>query len=242
MKLRHPSLLKLAGLSAAALIHRWLSTCDYRMIYYDATVDPFHPEYRGGGIFVLWHEYLLLPLMVRSHSRLAMLLSRHADAEILASVIRHYGFDCVRGSSNKGSIAALHELCEKSHTTGLAIAPDGPRGPRRSMSQGPVFLASRLQMPIITLGLGIDRPWRLNSWDRFAIPRPGSRARAVIGPPMYLPADLDRDGIEHYRVEAERMLNRMTLEAEAWAEAGTDKIGSIPVRKEYLVEMQDRAA
>ena len=41
---------------------------------------------------------------------------------------------------------------------------------------------------------------------------------------MLIPADLDRDGIEHYRREVERMLNRLTLEAEAWAEAGTRKV------------------
>jgi lysophospholipid acyltransferase (LPLAT)-like uncharacterized protein len=240
MKLRSPTLFGLGALCIASVIRRWMSTCDYRMTYYDATVDPFHPDHSGHGIYVLWHEYLLLPVMVRSHSHLALLLSRHADAEILARVTRHYGFECVRGSSNKGSVAALNELFEKSRSTGIAITPDGPRGPRRTMSQGPIFLASRLQMPLISIGLGIDRPWRLNSWDRFAIARPGSRARAVIGPPMHLPADLDRDGIEHYRVEAERMLNRMTVEAEAWAEAGTDKVGSIPVRKEYHIESRDR--
>ncbi len=240
MKLQSPTLFGLGALGISAVIHRWMSTCDYRMAYYDATIDPFHPQRAGHAIFVLWHEYLLLPLMVRSHSHLALLISRHADAELLARVTRHYGFDCVRGSSNKGSMAALNALFEKSRSTGLAIAPDGPRGPRRRMSQGPIFLASRLGLPLITLGLGLDRPWRLNSWDRFAIARPGSRARAVIGPPMRLPADLDRDGLEHYRIEAERMLNRMTVEAEAWAEAGTDKVGSIPVRKEYLVESHDR--
>ena len=54
----------------------------------------------------------------------------------------------------------------------LTITPDGPRGPRRQLAQGPVYLASKLGMPIVAMGFGYDRPWRFNSWDRFAIPRP----------------------------------------------------------------------
>ena len=46
------------------------------------------------------------------------------------------------------------------------------------------------------------------------------------------PPNLDRDGVEHYRLKVERLLNRLTDEAEAWAEAGTAKIDEVPVRRE----------
>lgn len=240
MKIRSPALLKLGGLLGVSLIRSWMSTIDYRISFYDPTVDPFHPEYHGQKIFVLWHEYITLPIMVRSHCNLTLLLSQHVDAEILSQIARHAGFDCVRGSTSRGSIGALEELCRCSAQMNLVITPDGPRGPRRRMSQGPIFLASRLGLPIVAIGIGLDRPWRLQSWDRFAIARPGSRARAVIGPEMYLPSDLNRQGIEHYRQQVDRMLSRLTLESEAWAEAGGDKLDSIPVRKDYHRERADR--
>ncbi len=88
------------------------------------------------------------------------------------------------------------------------------------MAPGAVFLAAKLRMPLVVIAMGYDRPWRAHSWDRFAVPRPFSRARAIIGPQMHIPQGLDRDGLEHYRLEAERMLNRLTFEAEAWAESG----------------------
>jgi hypothetical protein len=72
--------------------------------------------------------------------------------------------------------------------------------------------------------MGCDRPWRLSTWDRFVVPRPYSRARGVISPAIRLPRDLDRDGIEHYRQRIEALLERLTQEAEAWAEAGTSKL------------------
>ncbi len=81
------------------------------------------------------------------------------------------------------------------------------------------------------MGLGYDRPWRAKSWDRFAVPLPGSRVRAVTSPSITIPPNLDRNGVELYRGKVERLLNRLTLEAEAWAESGTRKSCEVPLRR-----------
>jgi hypothetical protein len=49
-----------------------------------------------------------------------------------------------------------------------------------------------------------------------------------MGPEVRLPKRLDRDGLEHYRLEVERMITRLSDEAEAWAESGTTKEGERP--------------
>ncbi len=126
---------------------------------------------------------------------------------------------------------AVRELLERGQHMNLAITPDGPRGPRRRLAQGPIYLSSKLGLPIVCMGLGCNRPWRVPSWDRFAIPRPYSRARGIMSPAMNIPPDLDRDGVEHYRLQVEQMLNRLTLEAEAWADAGTPKVNQVPIRR-----------
>jgi lysophospholipid acyltransferase (LPLAT)-like uncharacterized protein len=219
---------KLGGLVAAKSILAWMHTLDARGVYYDRTIDP---AFRAGEprIYVFWHEYILLPLALRGHCHLSMLLSQHGDAEILARIAHHVGFDCVRGSSRRGGARALMELEEQSRNKYLTITPDGPRGPRRRLAMGPVYLASRLQLPLVVMGFGYDRPWRMNSWDQFAVPRPFSRARAVIGPPMTVPADLDRPSLENCRERVERLMNCLTGEAEAWAAAGTRKTGEMPI-------------
>lgn len=232
MRIRSPFLSGAVGLLAAATVRSWMSTLDYQAAFYDPTVDPVHPAWRGQKIYVFWHEYILLPLYMRGHSNLAMLVSRHRDADILSRVAGHFGFELVRGSTYRGGAAALRELVRRSRDRNLTITPDGPRGPRRVLSAGPIYLASKLQMPLVALGLGVDRPWRARSWDRFAIPRPYSRARAVVSPALPIPPELDRAGIEHYRLEVGRLLNRLSLEAEAWAEAGTHKIEQMAVRPE----------
>jgi len=234
MKIRIRPLNKTAGLLAATTVRQWMSTLDYKAALYDPTVDPVHPEYRGQKIYIFWHEYILAPLFLRGHCNLAMLLSRHQDAEILSYAAGHLGFEFVRGSTSRGGTSALRELLRRSRRMNLTITPDGPRGPRRVLAPGPIYLSSKLQMPLVLLGLGYDRPWRFNSWDRFALPRPYSRTRGVISPALQIPQSLDRDGIEHYRRQVEHLLNRLTCEAEAWATLGGRKLQEVSPRRESL--------
>jgi len=224
--------MKLGGLLAAKGIRAWMQTLDTRAAFYDRSVDPVLGV-EGPRIYVFWHEYILLPLALRGHCHLSMLLSQHGDADVLARIANHFGFDCVRGSTYRGGARALWELEERSRTQHLTITPDGPRGPRRQLAQGPIYLASRLQIPLVVMGFGYDRPWRTNSWDHFAVPRLFSRARAIVGPSIVVPAELDRAGLESCRLRTERLLNCLTAEAEAWATAGTRKAGEVVIKPQF---------
>jgi lysophospholipid acyltransferase (LPLAT)-like uncharacterized protein len=222
----------LAGLVAANVVRMWMSTLDYRAVFYDQTVDPVL-GIGGPRIYIFWHENILIPLYQRGHCHLAMLLSQHGDAEILARIAYHMGFDCVRGSTRRGGARAVWELFERGERQHLTITPDGPRGPRRQLALGPIYLASRLQLPLVPMGFGYDRPWRMNSWDRFAVPRPFSRARAVIGPPIMLPPKLSRAALEQCRLRVERLTIDLSNEAAAWAAAGTRKAGEVVIKPRF---------
>ena len=233
MKIRHPFIHQLGGLWGATAIQSWMGTLDYKAAFYDPAVDPVHRDYAGQKIYLFWHEYLLIPIYMRGYNNLSMLLSRHNDAEILSRAAHHLGFDFVRGSTSRGGVMALRELVRKSHRMNLTITPDGPRGPRRRLAQGPIYLSSKLRMPLVLMGFGCDAPWRFGSWDRFAVPRPFSRARAVVSPEIQIPARMDRGGIEHYRVEIERLLNCLTAAAEQWASSGCRHVRQTAVFREH---------
>jgi lysophospholipid acyltransferase (LPLAT)-like uncharacterized protein len=260
MKITHPLLTKSLGLFGATVIRALTSTLDYRILYYDPLVDPVHPHHRRRGIYVLWHEYLIFPLGVRGKG-MTVLISQHRDGELITQVMRHLGFQSVRGSSTRGGVPALRRMLQRGmkergmknqirtgvssfipHPSSLIVTPDGPRGPRRHLAEGAIFLASRLQMPIVCMGFAFDRPWRQNSWDHFAIPRPFSRARAVISPFIEIPTDLDRDRIEHHRLEVEQILNQVTGEAETWAESGKRKAGEMPMLRHQPAPQMTRSA
>jgi lysophospholipid acyltransferase (LPLAT)-like uncharacterized protein len=220
---------RLGGLAVYSAVRHWMCTMDFQAIFYDRSVDPSQAVFQGPALFIFWHEYIPTPFYLRPHCNIAMLLSRHRDADWLSQAAQLMGFDTVRGSTRRGGEAALRELFRKSRSMNLAITPDGPRGPRRNLAAGCIFLASRLGIPLVAFGVGYDRPWRVRTWDRFAIPRPYSRVRIMVGPRIWIPADLGRQGIEDYRSQVERTMNRLTIEAEAWAESGQRRKGQVPL-------------
>jgi lysophospholipid acyltransferase (LPLAT)-like uncharacterized protein len=221
----HNWLYRLGGLSAVALVSQWMKTLDYAVTYYDERLDPAHDEFRGPVIYVFWHEYIPFLFYTRSFCNIAMLVSQHRDAELLSQAARFYGFETVRGSTQRGGGTALRDLHRKGQYMNLAITPDGPRGPRRRCAPGAVYLSSKMQIPIVAVGLGYNRPYRMQTWDRFALPPMWGRGRAILGPALQMPAELDRDGVEHYRQEVEHQLNTLTTLAEDWADSGGTLVG-----------------
>ncbi|MBC8350957.1 MAG: lysophospholipid acyltransferase family protein [Planctomycetes bacterium] len=242
MKIKSKLLTQTCGFLGASLIRNWMGTLDYQGALYDPSADPIRPEFRGPVIFLQWHEYLPLPFYLRGHCNIAMLLSQHQDAEILGQAARLMGFATIRGSTTRGGVTALREIFRTGRAMNLAITPDGPKGPRRSFAQGAIYLSSRLGIPLIALGLGYDRPWRMNTWDQFAIPKPYSRARLIASPLIQIPPDIDRSGIERHRQRIERLLTDLTEQAEAWAESGARYANQVAVRRDGVPIHQRRVA
>jgi hypothetical protein len=228
MKLKNPLLHKTLGLLAACGTRVWWQTLDCKAVYFEPAVDPLHPRFDGRYVYVTWHEYLLMPIALRAGRRMLALASAHADGEMVSRALHHLGWSVARGATMRGGATAVLRLLrdDDRHPN---LTPDGPLGPRRQLSAGPVFLASKLGLPLVCVGYGYDRPWRLRSWDRFAIPRPFSRARAVVGPALRLPPKLDRAVLESYRCWVERFLNWLTEEAEGWAASGRRRAGELPM-------------
>jgi len=223
MKIKSPLIWKTIGLLGSALIRNWMGAIDFKAAYYDPSFDPAFKEPGRKFVVMFWHEHILGPLYMRRHTGISMLLSKHDDTRIVAEVGSLFGFGFVRGSSYRGGAAALRgmmELGKDPNTCGIAIVPDGPRGPYRKMSPGAIFTASKLGWPILLLAFGYDRPWRMNSWDRFVIPRPFSRGRGILSAPIFIPPDLDKEMLEHYRSRLETLLSVLTDEAEQWAISG----------------------
>ena len=218
MKIRRPWMIKAAGLGAAWAVRLWVGTLRYRYRPLGPDLDPTRPECRRRYIYAFWHENLLLPAYYYGRTDVHVLISRHADGEIIAEVCRHLGFRTVRGSTTRCGAEALLQMLRLADVSHLGITPDGPRGPRRRVQQGLVYLAARTGLPVVPAGFAYDRPWRARSWDRFAVPRPFSRATCVTDRPVVVPPDAGRAELEHYRRLIEETMLRMTGEAERLAE------------------------
>jgi len=224
-----PLLPRIGGLLFDTLNILMHETLDVQVTTYDVRFDLSVSPELGPYIYLMWHEYIAAPIGLWPHGHAAMLASAHKDAAFLRRVALHRGYHVVCGSTRRRGDSAIRKLKEEAADRHLVITPDGPRGPRRKMAAGAVYLASRLGIPIVPLGFAYDRPWRVPTWDRFAIPRPFSRARIVGGPLMNIPPDLDKAGVERYRKQTQDLLNHLTTEAEEWAEAGDRRKGQRPM-------------
>ena len=205
-----------------------LDTLDLRISHYDRSVDPARPEYNEHVIFSFWHEYISVVLPRWGHTPLTILCSQHRDGEYVNQTALALGLRIVRGSTSRGGSSAIRQLKKNSKTSSLTFTPDGPRGPRREMALGPVYLASLLGLPIVPLGVGMDNAWRLNTWDSFAIPKPLSRVRMIFGPKIYIPRKSSREELESARAKIETLTNDLCDVAESWAISGEKMLGEQP--------------
>lgn len=143
----------------------------------------------GPVIWTFWHNRLLLiPVFYERHvkgRRACVLTSPSNDGAVLAAVMRRFGLESVRGSSNKRAAQSLVE-CRRRILSGwdLGITPDGPRGPVHVAAPGIIQLARLTQCPVLPVQVEYSRMWELKSWDRFRIPKPFSRVTITLTPPV----------------------------------------------------------
>ncbi|MEO7474741.1 MAG: lysophospholipid acyltransferase family protein [Gemmatimonadales bacterium] len=142
-------------------------------------------EARRPHVFLLWHEVLLPLLWQHRRQSIVIVVSEARDGQYLADFAASLGYRAVRGSSTRGGARALlGAVRDLQAGSAVAFTPDGPRGPRRELKPGVVAAAQRGGGTIVPLHAEADRAWRLDSWDRLVIPKPGARVRIVYGRPF----------------------------------------------------------
>jgi lysophospholipid acyltransferase (LPLAT)-like uncharacterized protein len=223
-----PLKLRVMGQTTAMLLPQAVRCLDLKISHYDRSCDPARPEYNEHIVFSFWHEFIGVILPQWGHTPLSILASQHRDGEWVSQTALALGLRIVRGSSTRGGASAIRKLKRQCEENSLVITPDGPRGPRRKMAIGPVFMASRLSMPLVPLGIGVNDAWRLNTWDKFAIPKPLSRVRIIFGPKIDIPRKAKREELESYRQSIENLMNDLSDEAESWACSGQRMMGEQP--------------
>lgn len=149
-------------------------------------------------IYVLWHGNLLPLLWSHRDRDIAVIISEHSDGEIIARIGHALGFRTVRGSTSRGAARALLGACrmvEAGHD--LAVTVDGPRGPAGTVAPGSPVIAQRTAAAMVPVAAWASRSWRLNSWDRFMIPKPFARVTIAYDNPIRVVADAAREATDH---------------------------------------------
>lgn len=171
---------------------------------------------RGEQVIVtFWHNRLLMMPFAANGARICVLVSHHRDGEIATRALSHWGIHAVRGSVTRGAVGGFQRLVN-AYRQGysLAVAPDGPRGPRYAAKPGVIHLAKATGAPIFPATYAASRALRLRSWDRLIIPLPFSRVTIAVGDPVRVSRAAAAEQMEEHRLRLERCLNELTRAAE----------------------------
>ena len=180
------------------------------------TLDPFNclDNSKFPFITVTWHNRLLFfPVMFprEIRRRTSAIISASRDGQYVADLVRMFGVEVIRGSSSKRGAAALAESIRYlGRGYNVSITPDGPRGPRYTMSNGPVILASKTGFPVLPIAVNSTSYWEFRSWDRFRIPKPWAKLSLLVGEPIKIPPDLSENEIEEWRTLLENKLKELS--------------------------------
>lgn len=197
------------------------STASIKVLDPEKVLLPFLFGYGGikpqPCVFVFWHGKLAPIIYCFRGSNAYGLVSKSKDGELLYSTFKRLGLDAVRGSSSRAQISSaisLVRLLQEGHH--VALAPDGPKGPRWKAQTGAVAIAKLAGVPIVPVGCGIKRKIVFNSWDRFELPLFFSSIVFTTGKSIRV----ESEDLEKSRGELEEELIRITALAEKIAQTG----------------------
>jgi lysophospholipid acyltransferase (LPLAT)-like uncharacterized protein len=187
-------------------------------------------------LFCFWHGRLaMMPLCHPEARQAAVLISAHRDGQLVGRTIRNLGLSTIDGSSTRGGEAATLR-CRRWLGQGgiVAIAPDGPQGPRMRAAAGIVQLAALTSVPILPSSVATSRCRQMKSWDRFLLPLPFGRGIYRIGTPISVPRDADDATIEAARLALEQALNELSADCDR-------RMGHAPIEPAPLQPMAEAA-
>lgn len=227
----------LFALAAVALFRLADATLDLRVFGYEHLGILLRAQ--RPILIVVWHGKGLLPVfflqglplvVYSSQSRVGSIppLSRLVRQLTLAS-LTHLGYqvlDAARfASESRGVIRFLQHLAG-GHSG--VIAADGPGGPIFQAKPGAAYVARKTGVALIPVGAAMRDVLALDSWDRFEIPQPFTKAALTIGEPLFIPEDADDETLPVLSEHLETVLNDLTAQAEveAFAETTRARTGS----------------
>jgi lysophospholipid acyltransferase (LPLAT)-like uncharacterized protein len=171
-------------------------------------VDPYWQNDKP-MIVCFWHNRLMMMTFAwLSETPFHMLISGHADGRVISMAVGHHGIKTIAGSSSKGGSDAIRKVLKAlKQGDSVGITPDGPRGPRFSVNQGLVNLASKAGVDLVPMCYSTSRRIVWKSWDRLVLPLPFGKGVIIYGEPIKMhPEQTDEELIQAGQLLRQRML------------------------------------
>ena len=217
-------------ITAGWLVAAYMTLVKYTTRWDVERADQVESIIKGGkGVIALvWHSrfMMLTSAWKKTYQLPFVLISRSRDGEIVAHTSRFLGLKTIRGSAKKaakgnmaakakgGAKAGLDIVTALENDGCIVITPDGPRGPRQRLGDGPIRLAKLTGVPLMPCTFAIRNRKQFNSWDKLVLPLPFGKGKIIWGTPVTVPADADERTIEHIRERIENEMNIFLADAD----------------------------
>jgi lysophospholipid acyltransferase (LPLAT)-like uncharacterized protein len=170
-------------------------------------------------IYCLWHDRIFGGTYFLRDQGIVVITSQSLDGEYIARFLKRFGYGTIRGSSSRGGVRALVEMIrEMRRGTPMAFTVDGPRGPRYEAKSGAAVLAKKTGNPMLPFSVECAKFWKVGSWDRLQIPKPFTKARFMVGKPIFVDGASGDAGVESKRAELQRSLEELVETGRVWRE------------------------
>jgi lysophospholipid acyltransferase (LPLAT)-like uncharacterized protein len=185
-------------------------------------------------ILAAWHNRIMMSPMfigrvrkINKNKKLASLASKHGDGRFVGRVMEKFGAINISGSSRDGRKASrgidMHGLKEifhvLKHELGVAITPDGPRGPACKINGAIIKIAELSQVPIMPIGIGYSNFFELNTWDKFRFPKPFGVICYYYGDFISVNKHITEEEIQKLNLFLEEQINLATTAADKAAQS-----------------------
>src|SRR2546430_7576844 len=172
-------------------------------------------------IYTFWHNRIFLSIYFWQRRRIVVMTSQSFDGEYIARFVQRFGNGAARGSSTRGATGAFVEMVRLGRAgRPTAFTIDGPKGPRYVAKMGSVLLAKKTSHPVLPFTIATKNFWAIKStWDETQVPRPFTRARVFIAPPIFVSADAADEALGRKRAELQTALDSLEQTAEKWRQS-----------------------
>jgi lysophospholipid acyltransferase (LPLAT)-like uncharacterized protein len=169
-------------------------------------------------IYTFWHNRVFTSTYFWRSRRIVVMTSQSFDGEYIARFIQRFGYGAARGSSTRGGVGAIVEMIRLMRAgSPTAFTIDGPKGPRYVAKMGAILLAKKTGHPVLPFTITARKFWTAKkSWDHLQVPKPFTRVRVDIAPPIHVPANAGEQLLEAKRDELQRALDTINERGEAW--------------------------
>jgi len=226
--LRRPDVQSTLGWSVAQYMRLIKRTTRWEFRYAERVA---HILGSGNGVIALtWHSRFLMLTAAWEADELDpyVMISRSRDGAVVAATCKALGLKTIRGSRPKkgkykgGDAAAAAALTALRSGGCVVVTPDGPRGPRQRLGDGPLRLSRATGAPIMPCTFAVARRKQFDSWDRFILPKLFGKGLILWGTPMTVPPETADEDLDAIRLSIETEMNDLLAEADM--ELGHDAV------------------